>query len=140
MQFSLWAIALFSLAEVALLAVLLLFFLRLRRSESLLSRLQSNQQNLLEKLRQNAELEDDLIASFTQRQQELHRLDMELEDRATALRSLIEQAQNVSRSPHFLREVILNGRRKGRTVEHLAKSTGLARDEVEIILSQAGEK
>ncbi|AAS97695.1 hypothetical protein [Nitratidesulfovibrio vulgaris] len=140
MQLSLWTIALFSLAEVALLGLLLLFFVRLRRSETLLSRLQANQESLLERLRQNAELEAELVASFAQRQHELRRLDMELEERAATMEKLIRQAEEVSRSPHFLREVIVNGRRKGRTIEDLARVTGLARDEVEIILARAGER
>lgn len=140
MQLSLWTIALFSMAEIALLALLLLFFMRLRRSENLLTQLQSNQENLLERLRQNAELEAELVASFAQRQRELRHLDRELEDRAASLAKLIKQAEDVSRSPHFLREVIISGRRKGRTVEQLAQATGLARDEVEVILARAGEK
>jgi hypothetical protein len=46
----------------------------------------------------------------------------------------MEQAEGISRSPQFLREIIMNGRRKGRTVEQLARSTGLSADEVELIL------
>ena len=65
---------------------------------------------------------------------------MELEERAATMEKLIRQAEEVSRSPHFLREVIVNGRRKGRTIEDLARVTGLARDEVEIILARAGER
>lgn len=137
MSLSFWTLALFSVAELVLLAALLVFFLRLRRSEALLSRLQANQENLMDRLRLNAELEQELVVSFAQRQEELRRLDSRLEERAADLRQLLEKAETVSRSPHFLREVIINGRRKGRTVEQLAKATGMAVDEVELILLRA---
>ncbi|NHZ48875.1 hypothetical protein [Nitratidesulfovibrio liaohensis] len=138
MTVSLWLIILVSVVEVALLGVLLVFFLRLRRSEALLNRLQANQTQLLERLRQNAELEQELVATFAQRQEQLRHLDQRLEERAVALRRLLEQAEGISRSPQFLREVILNGHRKGRSLEQIARSTGLSVDEVELILAQAG--
>lgn len=138
MTVSLWLIILVSMVEVALLGVLLVFFLRLRRSEALLNRLQANQTQLLERLRQNAELEQELVATFAQRQEQLRHLDQRLEERAVALRRLLEQAEGISRSPQFLREVILNGHRKGRSLEQIARSTGLSVDEVELILAQAG--
>ncbi len=138
MTVSLWLIIFVSVVEVALLGVLLMFFLRLRRSEALLNRLQANQTQLLERLRQNAELEQDLVATFAQRQEQLRHLDQRLEERAQALRRLLEQAEGISRSPQFLREVILNGHRKGRSLEQIARSTGLSVDEVELILAQAG--
>uniref|UniRef100_B8DQ86 DUF2802 domain-containing protein n=1 Tax=Nitratidesulfovibrio vulgaris (strain DSM 19637 / Miyazaki F) TaxID=883 RepID=B8DQ86_NITV9 len=138
MTVSLWLIIFVSAVEVALLGVLLVFFLRLRRSEALLNRLQANQTQLLERLRQNAELEQELVATFAQRQEQLRHLDQRLEERAQALRSLLEQAEGISRSPQFLREVILNGHRKGRSLDQIARSTGLSVDEVELILTQAG--
>lgn len=138
MTISLWIIILVSVVEVALLGVLLMFFLRLRRSEALLNRLQANQAQLLDRLRQNAELEQELVATFAQRQEQLRHLDRRLEERADALRRLLEQAEGISRSPQFLREVILNGHRKGRSLEQIARSTGLSVDEVELILAQAG--
>ncbi|WMW64246.1 hypothetical protein [Nitratidesulfovibrio liaohensis] len=138
MTVSLWLIILVSVVEVALLGVLLVFFLRLRRSEALLNRLQANQTQLLERLRQNAELEQELVATFAQRQEQLRHLDQRLEERAVALRRLLEQAEGISRSPQFLREVILNGHRKGRSLEQIARSTGLSVDEVELILARAG--
>ena len=56
---------------------------------------------------------------------------------------LIEQAEGITRSPHFLREVILNCHRKGQGVDEIVRRTGLARDEIELILAreamQAGE-
>ncbi|WP_035067484.1 hypothetical protein [Nitratidesulfovibrio termitidis] len=138
MTVSLWLIIFVSVVEVALLGVLLMFFLRLRRSEALLNRLQANQTQLLERLRQNAELEQELVATFAQRQEQLRHLDQRLEGRAQALRRLLEQAEGISRSPQFLREVILNGHRKGRSLEQIARSTGLSVDEVELILAQVG--
>ncbi len=138
MTISLWIIILVSVVEVALLGVLLAFFLRLRRSEALLNRLQANQTQLLDRLRQNAELEQELVATFAQRQEQLRHLDRRLEERADALRRLLEQAEGISRSPQFLREVILNGHSKGRSLEQIARSTGLSVDEVELILAQAG--
>lgn len=138
MTVSLWLIILVSVVEVALLGVLLVFFLRLRRSEALLNRLQANQTQLLERLRQNAELEQELVATFAQRQEQLRHLDRRLEERADGLRRLLEQAEGISRSPQFLREVILNGHGKGRSLEQIARSTGLSVDEVELILTQAG--
>ncbi|WP_353119688.1 hypothetical protein [Nitratidesulfovibrio sp.] len=138
MTVSLWTIILVSVVEVALLGVLLAFFLRLRRSEALLNRLQANQTQLLERLRQNAELEQELVATFAQRQEQLRHLDQRLEERAQTLRRLLEQAEGISRSPQFLREVILNGHRKGRSLDQIARSTGLSVDEVELILAQGG--
>lgn len=138
MTISLWIILLVSAVELALLGVLLAFFLRLRRSEALLNRLQANQNQLLDRLRQNAELEQELVATFAQRQEQLRHLDQRLEERAETLRRLLEQAEGISRSPQFLREVILNGHRKGHSLEQIARATGLSVDEVELILAQAG--
>lgn len=138
MTISFWTIILVSAVELLLLGVLLVFFLRLRRSEALLNRLQANQSQLLDRLRQNAELEQELVASFAQRQEQLRHLDQRLEERAADMRRLLEQAEGISRSPQFLREVILNGHRKGSSLEQIARSTGLSVDEVELILAQAG--
>ncbi len=138
MQISLWLLAFISVFELALLILLLIFFARLRRSEHLLVKLQSGQNSLLHNLHQNAELEKDLIASFAERQQELRSLDQKLEERAGALRKLLEQAENISRSPQFLRELIITGARQGRSPAQLAKATSLSIDEVELILAEAG--
>lgn len=133
---SLWAIILFTVAELALLGAVLFFFLRLRRSEALMSMLHANQEHLLDRLQKNAELERDLVATFAQRQAELRLLDQRLEERATELRRLLEQAEGISRSPQFLRELILNGHKKGQSPQHIANAAGLAVDEVELILNQ----
>ena len=131
-----WMFALFTLAELALLGAVLFFFIRLKRSENLLTKLQANQEKLLLRLRQNAELEQELMATFSQRQMELRTLDQRLEDRAETLRRLLEQAEGIVRSPQFLRELILNGRKKGLSAQKIALSAGLSVDEVELILAQ----
>ena len=95
-------------AELALIILVLLFFIRLRRSEQMLSALQSNQDDLMERMLRNAELEQEMVASFAQRQQELTLLNRAMEDRILNLRKLLDQAEGITRSPHFLREVILN--------------------------------
>lgn len=134
MQF--WILVTISLAEVALFIMLLRFFARLRRSEALLTELSEGQQGLMDKLQAVSELEQELMHSFASRQENLQRLNGSLDQRATELSFLLEQAETVSRSPQFLRELILSGRKKGRTPVQLAKSTGLSLDEVELILTQ----
>lgn len=129
----------FSLFECAVLAGVLLFYLRLRRSESLLNTLQGNQNSLLQRIEMNAQLEREIVATFAQRQAELRNLDEKLEAKAQELRRLLEQAEGITRSPQFLRELILNGRRKGLSSRQIAKNAGLSVDEVELILTQAGE-
>ena len=128
---------LISLIELFLFFLLLRFFARLRRSEDLLTRLRDGQTTLLDKLSANADLERELMRSFHTRQTELRLLDEKLEERAARLSALVEQAEAVSRSPQFLREIILAGKKKGRTSSQLAKATGLSLDEVELILQQA---
>lgn len=123
-------------AELALLVLVLVFFLRLRRSEQILSTLQANQDDLLDRMLRNAELEQEMVATFAQRQEQLAQLNARMEDRIATLRKLLEQAEGISRSPHFLREIILNGRRKGHSVDQIARKTGLARDEIELILAR----
>ena len=129
---------LLTLVELALFIMLLRFFKRLRRSEKLLTEMQDSQKSILDKLELNANLESELMQSFSQRQTELTRLDLQLEDRASAMKKLLEQAEQVSRSPQFLRELIINGSRGGQSAAQLAKSTGLSVDEVELILAQSG--
>lgn len=123
-------------AELVLLILVLLFFLRLRRSEQILSSLQANQDDLLDRMLRNAELEQEMVATFAQRQEQLAQLNERMEDRIATLRRLLEQAEGITRSPHFLREVILNCRKKGQSVEQIARKTGLARDEIELILNR----
>ena len=85
----------------------------------------------------NANLESELVRSFQLRQNELVKLDQQLEEKVGKLRSLLAQAEQVSRSPRFLRELILSGSRAGQSTAQLAKSTGLSLDEVELILAQS---
>jgi len=132
----LWILIVISLVEIGLFAMLLHFFVRLRKSEDLLFKLSEGQQTLMDKLRTNAELERELMQSFTVRQAGLQSLNASLEERSAELNALLEQAQAMSRSPQFLREVIISGKRKGRTAAQLAKATGLSLDEVELILAQ----
>ncbi len=136
-QFYFWLLLLISLTELALFFLIWRFFSRLRRSEEYLDQLQEGQDRLLAKIERNAGLEKDLVESFMQRQEELTQLNIRLEERADALRKLLEQAETVSRSPKFLRELIIAGSRKGRTPEQLSRSTGLSLDEVELILAQS---
>lgn len=125
-----------TVCELALLLLVVLFFSRLRRSEDLLAKLQKNQDSLLKKIDFNARLEQELVSSFQQRQAELAELDQQLEERRTELANLVKKAEEYSRSPDFLRQIIVNGARRGQSSQALAKATGLALDEVELILAQ----
>ncbi len=126
-----------TVSELALVALVVLFFSRLRRSEGLLHAMQRSQEQLLEKLRVNAQLEQELVSSFKRRQTELLELDEKLEQRRKELEKLLRQAREISSSPQFLRQVIVNGHRKGQSVDALAASTGLSPDEVRLILEQS---
>ena len=137
MTFSELILLFISGSEVLLLGLLVIFYMRLRKSEALLNNMQAGQESLVAKMHFNAELEQEIVESFAKRQQELQSLEMQLEARANELRTLLEQAETVSRSPQFLRELILTGRKKGQTIPQLAKSTGLSIDEVELILMEA---
>lgn len=136
---TLWLLSLVTIFEVVLFLVLLSFFRRLRKSEELLVKLQAGQNSLLANLEQNAHLEKDLINSFVDRQRELKILDSQLEERAASLTRLLHQAETVTRSPQFLRELILSGARQGKSSLELARSSGLSLDEVKLILAQAGQ-
>ena len=133
------SVGIFSLFELAILCGVLLFYVRLRRSETLLNTLQDNQSSLLKRIEMNAQLEREIVATFAQRQAELRNLDEKLEEKAQELRRLLEQAEGITRSPQFLRELILNGRRKGLSSRQIAKNAGLSVDEVDLMLAQATE-
>lgn len=122
--------------EIILLCGALVFYFRLKTSETLLNTLQDNQQSLLARIEMNARLEREIVATFAQRQAELRELDTKLEARVADLRRLMEQAEGIARSPQFLREIILNGRRKGLSSRQIARNAGLSVDEVELILAQ----
>lgn len=136
MIFPLWIIGVITIAETVLVVMVFLFFLRLKQSESMLAQLQNNQEQVLERIYRNAALEQELVDSFSQRQEQLIILNKGLEERIKILQKLIDQANSISRSPQFLREVILAGRKKGQTPSQIARATGLAVDEVELILGQ----
>ncbi|WP_029894449.1 hypothetical protein [Desulfohalovibrio reitneri] len=132
-----WLLALLSATEILLLVLVVFFFFRLRKSEEVLSRLRDKQEELLNKLRFNAQMERELVTSFEQRQAELAELDQALEGRSKELKKLLKQAEELTRSPQFLREVVLTGHRKGRSVQEMARSTGMSVEEVELIIDQA---
>ena len=129
-------IILFSIMELLILSGVLFFYLRLLNSERLLNTLQGNQEALLARIEMNARLEKEIVATFAQRQAELRSLDEKLEQRAQDLRRLLDQAEGITRSPQFLRELILNGQRKGLSAKQIARNAGLSVDEVELIMSQ----
>ncbi len=125
-----------TVTELALLFVVIIFYLRLRKSEALIARMQTKQEEFLNKLRANAQLEQELVDSFERRQDELARLDGQLTERVVILNKLLKQADEYARSPQFLRQVIISGNRQGKSPKELAKTTGLSVDEVELIIDQ----
>lgn len=129
-----------SLIEVVLLFVVAAFFSRLKKSEVLLTRLQSQHEAFVNKLTFSAQMEQEMIQTFAKRQEELSRLDATLEERAAELKGLVEHAEAFCRSPRFLRQVILAGSEQGKKPEELAKTTGLSVEEVKLILDQAGDQ
>ena len=65
-------------------------------------------------------------------------LDQKLEERSRQLEKLVRKAEEFTRSPDFLRQVIVNGARRGQSPQALATATGLSLDEVELILTRQG--
>ncbi len=131
---SIYIIILLTVAEIVLIGLVLSFFSRLKKSEEIINNLQKNQEDLLEKIYRNASLEQELVATFAQRQEMLSALLPKIENRIEHLQKLLIQAEGISRSPQFLREVIQNAKKKGQSTEEIAKNTGLSKDEIEIIL------
>ncbi len=125
-----------TLAEFALIILVLVFFKRLKKSEQLLLGMQNNQDELMDRMVRNANLEQELVATFMQRQTELERLNMAMEERIFMLKRLIKQADEISRSPYLLREIIISSKKKGMTNEMIAQKTGMAKDEIELILKK----
>jgi len=128
---------LFTISEIVLLGVVILFFLRLKKSETLLSGLQARQEEFLKRLQFNTQLENELVATFERRQQELVAINNEIENRAAELQKLVDLAGEYCKSPQFMREIIIKGHRAGKSPVQLAKSTGLGLDEIELILDQS---
>ncbi|CCO24962.1 hypothetical protein [Maridesulfovibrio hydrothermalis] len=126
----------FSVTEIILLIAIIFFFIRLKKSEELVTQLQSKQQEFINKLHFNAQLENELMNTFEQRQQELAQLDKVLDQKSRKLKKILSQAEEFSRSPQFLRQIIITGHKEGKPVNRLAKATGLSTDEVELIIDQ----
>ena len=122
--------------EVVLLATVAILFVRVRRSEAGLIQMSQKQEALLENLKKNAELEQELVASFAQRQDELARLDSKLQDKVKELRRLLDQAEHIANSPQLVKKVILSGQARGDSVTALAHKTGLSEEEVEWVIEQ----
>ncbi len=129
-----WIIVIVSVIEVYLLFLILIFFYRLRKTESLLAEMQSNQKNFIDRLDFNARLEKEMVSTFQQRQKELLNLEAKMEQRVKELNGLIRQAEQYTRSPSFMKNLIMTGHLNGRSIEELVKTTGLSRDEVELII------
>ncbi len=129
-----WTIILTSIIEVFLLLLVLFFFLRLKRSEALLNQLQKNQKDFLEKLKFNATLEQEMVQNFEERQKELLELEKKLKTRSRELHKLLEMADSFVKSPQFVRQTVIKGYRQGKEISELADSSGLSRDEIELIL------
>ncbi|MGE4298743.1 MAG: hypothetical protein AB7E47_11995 [Desulfovibrionaceae bacterium] len=138
MPVSQWLLILLSLTEMALLFLVVVFFWRLKRSEAALTQLQQKQEEFLTKLRFNAELEQELMASFEERQRQLGAIEDALAKRADELTHLIKTARELAQSPHMLRDLVVKGHRQGKSVQELAKATNLSTDEVELILMKRG--
>ncbi len=126
----------FSITEIALLCIIVLFFVRLRKSEALLSQVQAKQEEFINRLHFNAQLENQMVATFEQRQSELAELNDQLEDRIKKLKKLMRQADEYSKSPQFLRQIVLDGHRAGKSPAVLARKSGLSLDEVELIIGR----
>ena len=123
-----WILVSSTLIEVLLLLLAAVFFVKLKKSESLMRALQDRQQEFLRKLDFNAQLEKEIVSSFASRQEELAALEEKLQYRAEEMRRLLEQAETFTKSPQFLRQTILSGFKRGHSIQALAQSTGLSED------------
>lgn len=137
-SYSHWILAASTVVELVLLGLAIVFFGKLKKSEALVQSLQDRQQEFLARLETSARLEKEMISSFAERQEELIVLEEKLRLRATEMRRLLEQADNFTKSPQFLRQIILSGFSRGQSPEALARATGLSVDEVELIIDQPG--
>lgn len=133
---SYWILAASTAVEILLMVLAFFFYLKLKQSELLVRSLQDKQQEFLQKLDFNARLEKEIVETFSKRQEELALLEEKLHQRTTEMRRLLEQAENFTKSPQFLRQTILSGFRRGQSAQALAQATGLSVDEVELILDQ----
>lgn len=135
-----WLLIGLTLTELLLLVAVVVFFRRLKRSEHLLEQLQQKQEQFVAKLAFSTELEQELVSSFQERQQELLKLEKRLVQRRDELESLLKKTetkakpQQMARSP---KQIVLNGFRRGLSAKALAQASGLSLDEVELILIEA---
>mgnify|MGYP000547579084 CR=1 FL=1 len=74
-----WILVSSTLIEVLLLLLAAVFFVKLKKSESLMRALQDRQQEFLRKLDFNAQLEKEIVSSFASRQEELAALEEKLQ-------------------------------------------------------------
>lgn len=88
-----WLLIALTVTEFLLLLVVLLFFKRLKRSEALLEQLQQKQQQFVAKLAFSAELEQELVSSFDERQKILADLEQRLSERSKELEDLLERSE-----------------------------------------------
>ncbi len=133
-----WLLVALTLTECVMLGVVLLFFRRLKRSEDLLESLQQRQQQFVAKLSFSAELEQELVATFEDRQKMLAKLDKELSLRAEELKALLARADKMPRRPDDPKQIVINGHRRGLHLKALSQASGLSIEEVELVLMQAG--
>jgi predicted nuclease with TOPRIM domain len=131
-----WTILATTVIELVLLLVLIGLIVRVRRSEKFMAQLRQNQQELLEKMQFNAQLEQELVSSFQERQAQLSKLDERLHKRTEELNNLLNQADKYCQSPQLIRQIILAGYKKGESPARLARKTELSVEEVEWIIEQ----
>jgi len=131
-----WTILATTAIELVLLLVLIGLIVRVRRSEKFMAQLRQNQQELLEKMQFNAQLEQELVSSFQERQAQLSKLDERLHKRTEELNNLLNQADKYCQSPQLIRQIILAGYKKGESPARLARRTELSVEEVEWIIEQ----
>lgn len=132
-----WLLILLTGSELVLLLLVVGFFARLRRSEDMLASLQENQAQLMVKLHKSAQVEQELLDSFEERQKALMRLEDKLAMREKELFKLLQQAEDMTRSPDLQRQAVLAGVKKGQNARDIAKAVGLTQDEVELMIAQA---
>ncbi len=131
-----WILVVSSIVELGLLFTIVVLFIRLRRSETLLKELRHSQKELVDKLTFNAQLEREIVKSFEDRQRDLSILDAKLQEKIEEARGLIKQIREFSSSPKVLKEIVVSGYRRGESKKSLARRTGLSLEEIEWILEQ----
>lgn len=131
-----WILITSSFLELILLVVVIVMFLRLKKSEALMIKLKQSQKDLMDKLSFNAQLEKEIVKSFEERQRELSILDSKLQAKIEEAKKILGELQKMSSSPKFLKEIIIKGYRKGESLQSLSNRTGLSIEEIEWILEQ----